>query len=169
MANGKTSGHVYCHGSVVSQGRWWGGNVHRTEVFWRFVCTRQKWQASQLAHTIRWEDLPLAVCELHMAYYFAACYTANSQCQEIWRAVIPVASDHRRAETKSDRWHQIHRGSLETSTVSPSTASYLRFGRDDPSKKITCACTEQYVSSTRNNASDKNNHSMVRLYQLNEL
>lgn len=52
-------------------------------------------------------------CYLHTAYYFASYYAANNQSQEIRRAVIPVASDHRRAETKSDRWHQIHRASLE--------------------------------------------------------
>jgi len=55
------------------------------------------------------------VCVLHKAHYFAPYYVADYQSQQIRRAVIPVASDHRTAETKSDRWHQIHRGSLETS------------------------------------------------------
>ena len=50
------------------------------------------------------------MCELHTARYFAAYYVADYQSQDIRRAVIPVASDHRTAETKSDRWHQTHRG-----------------------------------------------------------
>jgi hypothetical protein len=43
-----------------------------------------------------------------------------------------------------------------TSTIDGShTASYLCVGWDRPSKKITGACTQQYVSSSRHDASDK--------------
>jgi hypothetical protein len=111
------------------------------------------------------------MCELHTAYYIAPYNAADYHSQDIQRAVIPVESDHRKAETKSDRWLQIHRGSLETLTAGPSTASYLRVGWDDPSKKklLALALNNTCPAHEIMHRMGKKNNSMVRLYQLNEL